>query len=122
MRRQKRRWKLAPGSSSYMDPEGLCDQACTLRLSFLMSKLDETFLSCFPHKAVLMNHRREEKQFTQHVCNRKWRFANGRPFVFSEQGRQGFVYVRQKVGAAAELNCSANRKEEAEMPEGKYRK
>lgn len=40
-------------------------------------------------------------------------FANGRPVV-------GFA--RQKVGAAAELNCSVNRKEEVEMPEGEYRK
>lgn len=58
----------------------------------------------------------EKKKIPQstHVCNRKWCFANGKPFIFSELDREGLGSVRQRVGAVADANCSANRKEEVE--------
>lgn len=60
-----------------------------------------------------MTHGREKNNSSLNTFVTKWCFANGRPVV-------GFA--RQKVGAAAELNCSVNRREEVEMPEGEYRK
>ena len=68
-----------------------------------------------------MAHGREKTVQSTHVSNRNCYFANGRPFVF-EQGSEGLGSARQKGGAEAELGCSANRKEEADVPEGKYRK
>lgn len=59
----------------------------------------------------------EKKKIPQstHVCNRKWHFANGKPFIFSEPDREGLGNVRQRGGAVADANCLANRKEEVEM-------
>ena len=59
----------------------------------------------------------EKKKILQstHVCNRKWHFANGKPFIFSEPDREGLGNVRQRVGAVADANCLASRKEEVEM-------
>ena len=38
----------------------------------------------------------EKKKIPQltHVCNIKWRFANGKPFIFSERDREGLGNVR----------------------------
>lgn len=70
LRRRSRRWKLGQVSARMLR-DGVTP-ARTLRLNLLISKQEDAFLSCFPHKAV-KNHPWERKkqnknqQFTQHM-------------------------------------------------------
>ena len=50
----------------------------------------------------------EKKKIPQltHVCNIKWRFANGKPFIFFERDREGLGNVREGLGNVRDSSSS----------------
>ena len=71
-----------------------------------MSKARNILLVLFPTQSDSDDPQKRKKTTFQstHVCSRKWHFASGRPFVFSEPGTAGLGNVRRNVGAAADVN------------------